>query len=462
MVDRRTAEQFYNSAIAAVADTTNPKHLEIAYSLFSSACHADPTFALAWFQSGNNNSDLNWIHAAVAQWRRALTCENDDHQRAKILINLAWRCTTLGRSLEAKAHARHAIKLKPPPVDLAMAWLNLSLAERDICNSKASVSAAREAYRLDGQNAHNEIALAFALLFDGQYQEGFKHYERRFEWRLQQYLHFPYSKWNGEPGKTIYVAADQGLGDTLGFSRFLEQACKRSKYVHALVQAELLHLFMHSFAHIQNLNLLPMSSPFPEADHWTTFMSLPYALGLTDAEVRDQPTIDLPHFVLPNNWKVPDQKLHVGFAWAGSPLADNNIWRNVPVQQFYDLYRVPGVQLYSLQVGPQSDEFSKTGGAALIRDLAPYIRSVCDTLSLVRELDLVITVDSALGHIAGALGKETWVPYSYCGRDWRFGVAGEQPLLWYPKHKVFRQGSDLQWGPVFEHIVEALEEKVGA
>ncbi len=95
-----------------------------------------------------------------------------------------------------------------------------------------------------------------------------------------------------------------------------------------------------------------------------------------------------------------------------------------------------------------------------MRNLAPYIRDVCDTLSLFKELDMVICCESALGHIAGLGQKECWIPYSYSGRDYRLGNTGEKPL-WYPKHRIFRQGPDAQWGPVFDKIIAALKEKVG-
>lgn len=457
MGDRRAATDFYNSAVNAVNDKSNPNHLQIAYSLFSSACMADPTYGLANYQAGNNNSDLNCLPAAIANWRCALQCENTDEERAKILVNLGWRLHSLGRSQEALAISEEAIALKN---DLALAWLNLSLIHGILDDDEKSVACARRAFALDPADVHTEIALAFALLFAGRYQEGFKHFEKRFEWRLKNFLQFPYPKWEGEPDKTVYLVADQGLGDTLSFARFVEAACTRAKYVHAAVQSELLRVFMHSFAHIPNLNLLPQPHPFPAADCWTTFVSLPYALGLNDTQITNAKNIALPHFQMPDNWKVPDRKLHIGIAWAGSPLNDIDRWRNIPVTQFFELYRVSGIQLYSLQVGEKSKELQDAGGAALVRDLAPYLRDVCDTISILHNLDLVITVESALGHIAGMMGKECWIPYSYAGKDYRLGNRDDQ-VLWNPKHRTFRQDENMTWEGPFQMIEAALRRKVG-
>jgi len=185
----------------------------------------------------------------------------------------------------------------------------------------------------------------------------------------------------------------------------------------------------------------------------------PFALGLTDEQVASTPHISYPVYTLPKNWKVHDRKFHIGIAYAGSPLNEIDVHRNIPITQFLDLYRVPGIQLYSLQVGEKAKELHEAGCAALIRDVSPYIRDVVDTLSILQDLDLVITVESALGHIAGLAGKETWIPYSYCGRDYRLGLSGANPL-WYGKHSTFNQGIDQQWGPVFERITEALARKL--
>lgn len=455
MGDRNTAIQFFNQAVTAVNDKTNPNHLQIAYQLFSSACMADPTYGQAHYQCGNNNSDLNCLQAAIGNWHRALQCENTPEERAKILVNLGWRLHSLGRTREAEQVSLEAIDVFPLP----LAYLNLSLIYGILDDDVKSVAYGRKAHEMDPKDVNTSIALAFALLFAGKYQEGFKLFERRFEWRLQSFLQFPYPKWEGEPGKTVYLVADQGLGDTLSFSRFVEAACKKSKYVHAAVQSELYHTFTHAFSHISNLNFIPQPAPFPQADCWTTFVSLPYALGLTDDEVRAAKNVSLPYFQEKNDWKVPDAKLHIGIAWAGSPLNDIDRWRNIPVTAFYDLYQVPGVQLYSLQVGERSKELMDTGGASLVRDIAPYLRNVNNTVSVLRDLDMVITVESALGHICGMIGKECIIPYSYAGRDYRIGNK-DHDVLWNPKHRIFRQGEDMQWEPVFERIAQALREKM--
>jgi hypothetical protein len=306
-----------------------------------------------------------------------------------------------------------------------------------------------------------KIALAFALLFDGQYKRGFELFELRFEWRLHSFLQFPYLKWRGEPDKTVFLVADQGLGDTLSYTRFVEMACKRAKYVHAYIQPVLMRVFMHSLGHLPNLNLIPSGNAYPQADAWTTFVSLPYALGLEDDEVRETKQIKPPVYQLPTTWMVPDTKMHIGIAWAGSPLNDIDKLRNIPVTQFLDLYKVQGIQLYGLQVGDKVKELHESGSVSLIRDLSSYVNDVADTVSILQNLDLVICCESALGHICALANKECWVPYSAMGRDYRLGQRGEK-LLWTPKHRIFKQEKNGEWQPVFDEIIGALQERMNA
>lgn len=456
MGDRKHAEALYQQGLEAL-QSTYPEKLTHAYRAFSAACYADPTWFAAWYQCGNNNVDLKLRDAAIACYYRALQCESADHERALCLSNLAWQLEETSRIPEAYEAAHQALKLDPNLVQL---HLNLSILYKDMDDPKASLEHAQRAFELDPKDAQVECALAFAYLFDRQFMLGLKHFERRFEWRLQHFMNYPYPKWDGTPGKTLLLVADQGLGDTLSYARFVRRLCDRCAFVHVVHQHELTRLFMHAFADIKNINLLPgLNTPFPPADAWTTFVSLPHDLDLTDAEYINALHIDAPVYKLPTSWKVPDRKMHIGIAWRGSPLNDIDRHRNLPIEQFLDLYRVPGIQLYSLQVGEFARQMQDIGGFALVRDLTPYTEDVVSTMALLRELDLVITVESALGHICALAGKECWIPYSAYGRDYRLGLRGDNPL-WTPQHRVFRQELGETWKSVFDRIASALEKRL--
>jgi tetratricopeptide (TPR) repeat protein len=456
MGDRVTAIKFFNQAVTAVNDRTSTVNMTHAYQLFAAACSADPTYGQGWFQYGNNQSDLNMHHAAVAAYRRALDCENDKTERAKIYCNIGWRLYTIGHVEEAHAALTKAIELGP---EIPAAWINMAQVHLIRDEYDKACECAQKGYDLEPDNPTNEVQLAFCRLYNREFVEGFKHFEVRFKWKLHQYLQYPYPKWEGESGKTVFLVADQGLGDTLSFARFIRATCQRSKYVHAYVQRELLRLFTHSFMDVKNLNLVPFGGPsFPHADAWTTMVSLPYALKLTNEEIRNTPHITPPRMGMTTNWLVPDQKLHIGIAWRGSHLNEINNHRSIPLQHFLELYRVPGIQLYGLQVGEHSQEANNAGAVALVRDVTPYISDVVDTLSIIRHLDLIITCESALGHIAALADRECWIPYSYFGRDYRIGDTSD--MLWTPKHSIFRQDETADWAPVFRVIEKHLLERV--
>lgn len=476
MGNRSSAVDFFNSGQRALQDTTQPSRLQHAYHLFSSAVLVDPTYGNGWYWLGNANSDLNLLPAAVAAWRRGLRCELDTKLRGQMLVNMGWTLHRLGQEDEAYKVICEARELVP---DSASAWLNAGIILGTFGKTREAVECAAKGYDLARAGRNTDLSpddpqiirgepdpvyqmgLAFALLYNGQYAKGFEHFEIRYKYKLHQFLNYPYPQWRGEPEQTILLVADQGLGDTLSFARFVPLAAKRARYIHMVVQSELLRAFSQAFADLPNVNIIPLSSPFIPVDGWSTFVSLPHALGLTDEEIINTPQITLPVYSLPTTWMAPDAKLHIGIAYAGSPLNEIDSLRNIPVTQFLDLYRVPNIQLYSLQVGDRAKDSQDSGCMGLIRDLSPFIRDVTDTVALLRDLDLVICCESALGHICSAVGKECWIPYSYLGHDYRIGHFAEN-MLWTPKHRVFKQDTDQKWQPVFDKIVEALNERVGA
>lgn len=462
MGDRDGAIKLLAKAEEAARDKSAPTNIDHAYQLYSAACYADTTYGHAFYANGCNASDLQRPHASIALFRRALESGVDDVEKPRLLVNLSWELMKIGGHREAVTHLHEALRLNPT---LALAYLNLSLAHQCFGETDIAVGYAKKCFEMADPNdvaghAIAEFQLAFALLFDRQYAAGLKHFEARFPARLPNFLLYPYPKWRGENGKTLFLVADQGLGDTLSYARFVHEASRRCRFIHMCVQSELRRVFEHAFRNLPNINFMPSPSNFPgDADAWSTFVSLPFALGLTDDEIKNAPNIDMPRFPMSNAWKVPDRKFHIGIAWAGSPLNDIDKHRNIPIHHFMELYRVPGIQLYSLQVDAKKTDLNLWGFAPLVKPLDGYIRDVADTTSILGEIDLVITVESALGHICSMAGRACWIPYSYLGRDYRIGADENAERLWTPKHRIFQQSEDMRWEPVFERIVEALREK---
>jgi tetratricopeptide (TPR) repeat protein len=434
------------------------KNFVLAYQLIASAVVADPSYDRAWFQLGQANFDMGLRAAALACYRRALACEKADTETAKIHCNLGHTAYHLGHNQDARLHTQLSIDLDP---SLAFSYCNMSLIESVDGYLGASLDWAIKAHQMMPEDATIETALAFAYLFHREWAKGLKHFEARFRYRLPQFANYPYPQWQGEDGKVVFVVSEQGMGDTLAYSRFIRAACKRVDFVHFGVQPEVLRLMRASLADVPNLNILPQPCPFPPASAWSTPMSLPVALGLTDKEIEETPHITMPRFSLGGSaWKDPSARLHIGVAWSGSPAADINHERSFPVTQLLDLYEVPGIALYSLQMDERYQDLHTTGCVALIRDMKPSIKDVADTVAVLDHLDMIITTESALGHIGGLCRKETWIAYSWLGRSFHIGHDGRGGVPGYPKHRVFKQSANRQWGPVFDRIVDALDRKL--
>jgi tetratricopeptide (TPR) repeat protein len=463
MGDRVHAISLYVQA-QRIKEGDNPLNMppEHAYRLMASSVMQDPTMGLGWYEYGNANSDNMWRHAAVSAYRRALELpdgmEGGDltpEWRSKCMVNLAHNLHHLGRNKEAKSVVLEALRMNE---GLENGWLTLSMiqnVEGQLGNAQISARRAMSIKRTPAV----EIGLAFSLMYDRKFAQGLKHFEARFEYVLRQFLGYPYPQWKGEPGKTVFLISEQGMGDALSFSRFLPAVIERSNRVHIRVNPELLKLFRIMFQKYENITIEPIPCAFPAADCWTTFMSLPVALGLTDKEITDAPALPCHDLRIDQSWKSPDRDLHIGVAWSGSNANWINHFRSFPIEHLLELYRIPGVQLYSLQMDDASQQIHDKGMASLIRDMKPYCRDVCDTLAILNGLDLVVTTESALGHIAGLAGKPCLIPYSYSGGDFRIGRT-EQGPIWYPNHRIFKQGYEAEWKPVFDRIVRHLQRRV--
>lgn len=444
---RQSAMELHDKALAAVKGGDK----QFGYRLLVSAAGVCPDLPEVWYALGNADGDMRLLEGAVANLRRALQCpEISDELRVRALTNLGQRLYHLGRWEEARAVTEDALSLNPGS---AYALSNLGVIESANGWPDEALEHCRKGYELSPEPMV-EMGLAFTLLYARQWAEGLRHFEARFPYKLKDYEKYPYPRWNGEPVDRLLVASEQGLGDTLSFARFVPMAAARCREVTLVVQAELVGLLSELPCRV-----VPSPILFPGADAWCPVMSLPTALGLSDAEIVAAPAIPLRVSGVAPVWKTEGVRFHVGLAWAGSKDNDSDRWRSMPVQELLELVRVPGVAFYSLQIGERSQDVHNAGAVALIKDMSPWIRDASDTLAIMRELDLTITVESFLGHLAGMAGLPCWVMINDFAGDWRYGRDSDRPALWY-QHRLFRQ-NDGRWRSVVEHVVDALQGMAG-
>lgn len=147
--------------------------------------------------------------------------------------------------------------------------------------------------------------------------------------------------------------------------------------------------------------------------------------------------------------------MNIGIVWAGNKSHSNGHHRDCSLAYFMRLVEVPGVQLHSLQMGEPQSQLGELGAYGLVQDRAPEIMNFLDTAQIVARLDLVISVDTAVGHLAGAMGVPCWLLLNQMGRDFRHGATGDKSR-WYASQRIFRRGLDEDWGDLMDRVKAAL------
>lgn len=360
-----------------------------------------------------------------------------------------------GRLAAAEASLRQALGLKP---DFAEAYNNLGTVYQASGRPSAAAGAYRAALALRPGYALAHENLGMTLLALGDYAEGFREYE----WRPRGAPVPPAAPWDGSDpaGQTLLLVAEQGLGDTLQFIRYARRLRARGARVIVACQPELVRLLSLAPGIDQ---VVPSGGPWPAADRWAALLSLPHLMGTT----LDTIPAELPYLAAaPGDVAVWAGRLagcsgrKVGLVWAGNPypnLAKGQAVdrrRSMALGQFAPLAAVPGVTLISLQKGPAAAEAQSPPPGLPVLDLMVGVMDFADTAALVANLDLVIGVDTAVIHLAGALAKPVWMlsRFDACWR-WLVGCASSP---WYPTLRVFRQAAPGAWEPVVEQVRDAL------
>lgn len=310
-----------------------------------------------------------------------------------------------------------------------------------------------------------------ALLTNRQLSEGWPEYEHRmkaFDVVRNFRNRFSQPEWKGDDltGKVICVYSEQGVGDFIHFSRFLSKIKEKNpKKIIVEVQDKIRNLFAYNFPDITFVgrNDGPDYGKGPDCDVVISICSLCY---IFDVKLED---ISGKSYLIKDKVKTPkikSNKLKIGFSWAGNHKHSQDSLRNVPLKYFKKIGLIPNVELYSLQV--KNDDGDKLrmwrnqwenlqmdcGGMKFI-DMHSYLKTFSETAACIDKMDLIITVDTALAHLAGAMGKETWLLLPHVV-DWRWFKDGNT-TPWYDSVRMFRQTKFRVWDDVFDNVIEALQ-----
>jgi tetratricopeptide (TPR) repeat protein len=397
-----------------------------------------------------------FFEAALDSYEHA-TRINPDYVEAYSNLGLALR--DLGRIEEAFVSLEHAIRLKP---GYAEAHNNLGMVLLDLGRLKDAMVATERAIEIKPDYAIAHYNLGLLLLLTSDYNKGWREHEWR--WEAMEIpapgRKFHQPQWDGSPltGRTILLIAEQGFGDTIQFIRYVPLLAKADCKIIVKCQKELLQL-LSDLTEIDYL--VKLGDPTPDFDVYAHLMSLPYILRTSLETIpNDCPYLSSPSlsaYIREQIW-LTDTYKNIGIVWAGNPAHKNDRNRSVKLEMFRPLLRIPGVNLLSLQIGERVIDLEMNQDMREITDTSPYITSFYDTASIIKHLDMIISVDTSVVHLAGALGIPTWVLLPYVP-DWRW-LLGREDSPWYPSVRLFRQPSRGDWKSVFELVDVTLRKEI--
>jgi tetratricopeptide (TPR) repeat protein len=372
------------------------------------------------------------------------------HNRGNALLEM-------GRWEEAIRSYRTALRLMP---SFAEGYVTIATALQALGKTYEAMASCHRALTIDPECAEAHWNLALALLLVGEYGHGWEEFEWR--WKKRGYTSkeksFLQPKWAGESlsGRTILIHCEQGFGDAIQFARFIPLVAERGGRVVLECPAQLKGLMerIEGVCEVvaSGINLPPFDCHLP-------LMSLPRIFGTrVDSIPRTVPYLHPPLGKLAE-WSskfVDTRTFRVGIVWEGRKKPDPN--RTCPFQYFAPLAGMPGVTFYSLQIREKGARFEPVSSGPALIDFTPQITDFADTAALIANLDLVISIDTGVAHLSGALGKETLVLLPFAA-DWRW-MTERADSPWYPTMRLYRQKSPGGWQEVVGILREALETRI--
>ena len=425
------------------------------------AAHAMPQRADALTLLGIVQQRLGQPSAAEAAYREALRANPHYADAWTNLGNLLRDRGDLVGALRAFQHAMRCAPASPEPA------YNLGVALEHFGLWDGALAAFQAAVECDSQHVAAHWNSALGLLRAGRFDEGFREYEWRFRRGEIAPRDCAQAVWDGRPldGRTVLVWAEQGFGDALQFLRFVPEVARRG----GRVVLEVMDGLQGLASRIPGVAAVTVRGAEPPAfDTHVALMSLPHVLGLAPGPGRASE--GTPYLracdVRSAQWRTrvlaqghaPGRELAIGLAWAGNPALRNSRERSPGFAVVRGLLDIPGVRCFSLQKGAGRDDFAGASLPPNFVDLDAAIADFDDTAALIAQLDIVVTCDTAVAHLAGALGKPVFVMLPHTP-DWRYGL-DPHASAWYPSMRLFRQVTHGDWTNVLERVSRALAQAV--
>jgi len=436
-----------------------------ALAAYRRAVAADPTYAEAGFNLGTTLHGLDHYDEAAAVLRRVVA-QRPAWAEARDALNQAQallarqviidgiQAFDASDSAQAASCFRRAAALDPTRPD---ALANLGHALRDLGDFDGALNACRRALAVDPEYPEAHYNLGMALLQLGDLAQGWREHEWR--WRVAGARHRTLAEpaWAGESlaGRTLFLYGEQGFGDVLQFVRFAPLLAAQGARVVLEVQDALAPLVASIGG---GVDVIGASQAPPAFDIHAPLLTIPGLLGTTlEGLPAATPYLSVsPDLVARWATRLPRDGHRIGIVWQGNPRAKADLGRSIPLALFAPLGEIPSVRLISLQKAHGLDQID---GTVPVTRLEGYDQGdFQDTAALIMALDLVITSDTSVAHLAGALGRPVWIVLKHVP-DWRW-LLERTDSPWYPTARLFRQKVRGDWPGVFAEIAAALRARI--
>jgi len=427
-----------------------------AVAAFQRALQIAPDRPEIPFNLGNTYARAGDADKAIASYQQALALSPEFRKAHTNLGNVLMECDRLE---EAISHFRRALALQPDGPEM---HYNLGVALSRSAQWDETIARFQRAIDLKPDYADPHWALAPVLLRLGRHEEGWRILTRHGqcpEPAVPQ-RDFAAPKWDGSPaeGQTILIHEEQGHGDAIQFLRYVPFIRARARAGRVIVEcpAPLKRLVRQSGSFgAEIVDRDAPATPLPSFDRHIPFLDLPSALGQWEPLPMVEPYLqaDSTSRALWREKLGIRSHLRVGLSWAGNPRHRNDRHRSMPPERLLPLLHLPGITYYTLQIKPSTGQPRSLMEVGLI-DLTGDITDFADSAALLAELDLVITVDTAVAHLGGALGRPVWTLLPFVP-DWRWGLERED-TPWYPTMRLFRQPAPGDWDSVIHRVVAEL------
>lgn len=432
-----------------------------AAECYQQAIDVQPDYVLAHCNLGRAFDACKDREQAESAWRKAVSLEPD---RLEALCGLGNSLLELDRPEEAEPIFRTAIDVD---YESAHAWNDLGLAQIRMGQVDEAVACYTRAVELGPDEEPVHRNLGYAYLIRGDYEQAWPHWEWR--WHETPAFDPPLTqpRWDGSPldGRTLLLHAEQGLGDTIQFVRFIQRIPRGTADPGKVIlacQPPLVPLL----STCDGIDvLLSTTDCVPDCDVHAPLMSVPAILNVGVDQLLDGSTSIRARSDLRDQWRqelLAYPGFRIGIAWQGNPDYVEDRLRSFPLKHFGRLAEIDGVSLFSLQHGHGTEQLDEVNfpvvnlGKRLDRNTGAFE----ETAAVMSELDLVICCDTSCGHVAGSLGVPVWMPLTH-SPDWRH-VQGRDDSVWYPNHRLFRQTQRGNWDEAFERMAVELQELIVA